>query len=247
MSLQFSNTTTKNGILQRIERECGFNDGDITGNSTLLAQFTGDVNYALDMVVEALIKKSGTWQFDDSNHTDYPIISTNLVSGTRDYSFTSDEDGNLILDVHKVLVADSTGLFKELLARDPESESINIEGFVDGQNLQGTPTQYDKLANGILLDPIPNYNSTGGLKIYISREGSYFLTSDTTKKPGIPGLYHELLVLIPAYNFARRNGLIQVDRIYRDKTELMQKLEANATQRERDVKKGLRPLIDSTR
>lgn len=89
MSLVFSNTTTKNGIIQRIERYCGFNDGDISGNTLRLAQFTGDINVALDYTLAMIFEEGGTWQFDDSNHsTNYPIITTNLISGQRDYSFT---------------------------------------------------------------------------------------------------------------------------------------------------------------
>lgn len=29
----------------------------------------------------------GTWAFDDSNHEDLPIITTDLKTGQRDYSF----------------------------------------------------------------------------------------------------------------------------------------------------------------
>lgn len=210
MSLAFSNTTNKNGILQTIERNCGFNDGDITGSTLLLAQFTADVNLALDTFVEMAIKSSGTWQWDDSNHTDYPIITTNLVQGQRDYGFTVDGSGNLILDIYKVFVKGEDGVYREIYPVDVQS-SIREETreFTDGQNGEGRPYRYDKTANGIFLDWIPNYNSTAGLKMYINREASAFLTSDTTKKPGIPGIFHEYLALRPSYYYCLRNSLPQ--------------------------------------
>lgn len=112
MSLVFSNTTTKNGLIQLCERTCGFNDGEISGNTTTLAKFTGDINIALDRALSIIFEVGGTWQFDDSNFTDYPIITTGIVSGQRDYSFTVDGSSNLILDIYRVQVSDSNGNFR---------------------------------------------------------------------------------------------------------------------------------------
>jgi hypothetical protein len=182
MALAFSNTTTKDGIIQTIERNCGFTDGAITGNTLLFQHFTADVNLAQNEVWATIFDIGGTWQFDDTNHTDYPTITTNIILGQRDYPFVTDENGNLILEVEKVLVADSTGRFYEVSPTDVQTGSPS--NYWDGGNTTGLPNSYDKLGNSIFLDPIPNYNRALGLKVYISREGSYFTTSDTAKKPG---------------------------------------------------------------
>lgn len=237
MSLAFSNTTSKNGILQRIERTCGFQDGDITGNTTRLAQFTGDVNVALDRVLSLIFSVGGTWQFDDSNHTDYPIITTNLVSGQRDYTFTADESGNLILEIYKVLVADDSGDYREILPVDQQSDApVN---YTDGNNTTGLPITYDKTGNGIFLDPIPNYNETNGLKIYINREASYFTTSDTTKKPGFAGLFHEYLVLHPSFYYCLRNGIAIRNSIKEELMEMEAQIMDFYKMREKDTVKRL--------
>lgn len=206
MSLQFNDTTNKKGIIQKIERICKFSDGYISGNSSVLLDFTADVNMALDSVFSIIFEATGTWQFDDSNHTDYPFITTNLVSGQRDYTFTSDESGNLILDVYKVMVKDENGYYNDIDPVDQQSDDA-MQSFYDGRNTQGTPTRYDKTGNGILLDAIPSYSQTAGLKVFINREGSYFTSSDTTKKPGFVGLHHDYLALLPAYEYATANGL----------------------------------------
>lgn len=237
MSLVFSNTTSKNGILQRIEKTCGFQDGDITGNTTKLAQFTGDVNVALDRVLSLIFSVGGTWQFDDSNHTDYPIITTNLVSGQRDYTFTSDESGNLILEIYKVFVADDSGDYREILPVDQQSDApVN---YTDGNNTTGLPITYDKTGNGIFLDPIPNYNETNGLKIYINREASYFSTSDTTKKPGFAGLFHEYLVLHPSFYYCLRNGISIRNSIKEELMEMETQIMDFYKMREKDTVKRL--------
>lgn len=237
MSLVFNDTSTKNGIIQHIERNCGFNDGDITNNASLFAGFTSDVNAAQDEVFSLIFQVGGTWQFDDSNHPRYPIITTSIVSGQRDYSFTTDQQGNLILDIQKVLVADSTGLFRELTPVDVPSGSPS--NYWDGLNTGGIPNSYEKNANGIFLDPIPNYNRSGGLKIYISREGSYFTTSDTTKKPGFAGLFHEYLALRPSYFYCIRNSKSNATALEREMEKMKLALMDYYKQREKDVVKRL--------
>lgn len=208
MSAQFNDLTNYKGLVQLFEKEVGLPRGTVSGDTDRLKEFTADVNMAWDDFVAIAIQSSGTWQFDDSNQTDYPIITTNLVSGQRDYSFTTDGSGNLILDIYRVFVADTGGVFSELTAVDAQSSPIaDVEGFTNGKNLTGVPTKYDKTANGIFLDQIPNYNYTNGLKIYINREPSYFISSDTTKKPGVPGIFHKYFFLKPAQTYAARLGL----------------------------------------
>lgn len=241
MSLQFSDTTNKAGIVQLID-DLAQSDT----NTYPLAEKTRDINLALDRVFALIFQSGGTWQFDDSNHTDYPIITTDLVSGQRDYSFTSDETGNLILDVQRVLIKDSNGIFAQIYPVDVSSNQAPIS-FVDGLNQVGTPSTYDKNANGIFLDPIPDYNSTNGLKIYISREGSYFATTDTTKKAGFAGLFHEYLALRPAYYYALRKGKNNADVLKRDMLEMENAIQQYYKVREKDVQKIIRPIRHNSR
>ena len=118
MSLQFSNTANKHGIVQRIERELGMNYGDITGDPTVFSGFVSDVNIALDKVLAIIFEVGGTWQFDDNNYTDLPVMTTSLNENQRDYSFVSDEHSYLVLDLFKVMVADSSGNYREIFPVD---------------------------------------------------------------------------------------------------------------------------------
>ncbi len=206
MSLPFSDTATKKGIIQEIESECGLNDGDISSNTTLLKKFTAGVNLTLDDFTKIAIQSSGKWQFDDSNQTSYPIITANLISGQRDYPIVSDTEGNLILDFLKILVADSAGVFHEVDPVDAQSDK-NTDAFWDGRNTSGMPCRYDKTANGIFFDLLPSYSYTNGIKAYVNREGLYFTSADTTKKPGVPGILHRYFVVKPSMEYARRKGL----------------------------------------
>lgn len=245
MSLAFSNTTSKNGIIQRIERTLGFNDADITGNTTRLAQFTGDVNLALDDAFSIIFNASGRWQYDDTNHTDYPILTTNLVAGQQDYSFTTDSNSNLILHLHKVMAKTSSGDYKTLTPADQQELGTDRDGF--SLSTQGTPVEYDKTANSIFLRPVPDTNVTDGLKIFINREASYFATSDTTKKPGFAGLFHNYLVVHPAYHYAVMNNLPIRDDLLFEKQRLENAISDYYGSRTKDEKRRMKANIENTR
>jgi hypothetical protein len=246
MSLVFSDLTTYKGVIQEYEREIGVDRGFISGNADRLKEATAGVNLAIDDYLAIALTASGKWQLDDSNFTKYPEVTTNLFSSQQDYVFTTDEEGALILDIYRVMVADTSGVFREIKPVDKQSD-LDVSSFYDGKNRAGTPTQYDKTANGIFLDPIPNYNSTGGLKVYINREASYFVSTDTTKKPGFPGLHHRYFALKPALDYARRKNLTNLNAIQNEVFRMEQMIKDYFGHREKDVIKKMIPFVESNK
>ena len=249
MRLAFSDTTGLDGIIQLIETELGFPAGHISGETSRLKRFTALINQSVSSAWDIIFDVAYNWNPDDTNHTDYPIQFFNLVSGQREYSFTETEDNQEILEILKVAVKDSNGVFHEIPTIDQQGRqgsNNNVSTFIDGQNASGTPLRYDKTATGIFLDPIPNYNSTLGVKIFVQREGSYFTTSDTTKTPGFSGAYHEWCVLEPCYKYARANNLQNKETLKRDLAEMEQKIRTGYGRRDRDALKRLQVNIEST-
>lgn len=211
------------------------------------ADLTADENLAIDRFLSIAIPASGKWQLDDSNHTDYPIIKTNLVSGQRDYSFTEDENGNLILDIFRVTRANPSGIFEDIKRVDMQSDQ-DVTGFYDGQNLTGTPNKYDLTANGVFLDAIPNYNVTGGLQLHINREASYFTTSDTTKKVGFDGRFHEYFALYPSILYCKRNKMFDLaDRYQIDLDKMEALIKYTYAGRERGQRRSLKANVENCR
>lgn len=235
MSLTFSQTVSL------IDRNCKSNSSNYP-----IADKTADINLALDFVWATIFKAGGTWQYDDSNQTDYPIITTNLVSGQRDYAFVTDESGNIILDIFRVVMAQPNGVFVDISPVDVQSEA-DVAGFYDGRDITGTPTKYDKTSNAIFLDAIPNYTVTNGLKVYINREGSYFTVSDTTKKAGFAGIFHEYLALRPSYQFAYRNNLKNAPALLAEMLKMEAAIKSYYGARERDVRKRMVPNVENTK
>jgi hypothetical protein len=227
MSLTFTN------IVNKIDRSCGTNSTSYT-----LANKAIDVNLALDDIYTIALKAIG-WNLDDFNHTHDPFITINLEASQRDYHFTTDEDSARILEIHRVMVkSSSTGVYELLTPVDQQSDG-DMASFYDGQNTTGSPTRYDKTGNGIYLDPIPATFVTSGLKVFISREASYFTSADTTKVAGIDGLCHDYLYLKPAYEWARDHGLQNREALWRDLQTATDKIIQRYGTRQKDVKKRL--------
>lgn len=190
----FSDTTNRTGIIETLEDYT--NTQSSTDSSYPLATKTRDVNNAYARFMSIAVMSSGRWQADDTNQTDYPILTFDIVSGQDNYAFTTDGStpSNQILDLHKFRIKDSSGTWIDLEPIDRVVDDINKY-----QNITGIPEAYDMTSNGIILFPTPSYNSDEGAEIYVSRTPSYFLSTDTTKKPGIPDMFHEYLAIRPAY------------------------------------------------
>lgn len=189
MSLQFNDTTNELGLCQEMDTICNSN----STNHPLKVK-ARRINYALDSYLAIALGVDNTWQIDDKNFTDLPISTFNLVSGQRDYKITVDEDSNEILKVHKVYIKkSSTGDFVEIDYTD-ESNTDSADLLLNNTSQAGgVPNKYNWFGNSIFFDPVPNYDSTGGVKIIYQRTSSYMVSTDTTKVPGIPGIHHMYL------------------------------------------------------
>ena len=227
-------------IFADIDRNCKSNSVSYKPADKL-----ADVNLTLGDAISIALEAGGTWQYDDTNHLDYPIVTTALVSGQRDYSFTTDEQGNQILDIYRVEIVDSTGLAIELSPID--QFDIKGQALTEFMKDAATPLFYDKTANGIVLYPEPNYTNAAGLKIYYNRTPDYFLSTDTTKKPGIPDVFHEYLALRPSYQYCLRKGLPQTANIKQDMLLMEEGIRAYYNSRSKDEKKVMSAAYRSSR
>lgn len=245
MSLQFNDTTTLKGLVQLFEREIGVARGTVSGNTNLLKEFAADVNMAIDDYTAMAIQVSGKWKIDDNNHDDYPEIYTDIVANQRDYTFIIDENGNIILDIYKVYYKDGD-TYKLLDYYDADTE-LKASSFTDEQNVVGVPTKYDKTANAIRLDLLPAANITDGLKVSINREASYFTSTDTTKKPGFPGIHHKYFYLHPALDYARRNTLTSYPRIEAEVMKAERDIKEYFSKRSKDEKARINILKENNR
>lgn len=172
------------GIFDEINDLC-----DSDNNSYPIASKTRRCNTALlDLEMKALMS-DGTWQFDDKNYSSLPTGLQTLVDGQAEYDFDS-----TLLFIERVEVLLSDGITWAPLAPLDETR---IKGSIQNYlGVTGRPTQYYKRGNKLGLSPVPKAASmtlVNGLKVYFKRTGALFVTSDTTKEPGIIPSSHILI------------------------------------------------------
>jgi len=190
----FNDTTTKLGLCQEVDDICSS-----TTTSYPLTAKARRANSALSDFVSIALNSDDRWQFDDTNHTDLPVGTTNLVNSQTDYTFDIE-----MLKILKVECKDADGVFKELLPIDRNDVTVPLDVTFE---TDGTPLYYDKVGASILLYPAPDYNSTNGLRISYQRDASYFASTDTGKVPGVPTLFHKYIALKMAEPYARDKRL----------------------------------------
>lgn len=241
-----NDTTNRLGIVQVLE-DLTETQSASSGSYPLRTKIR-DINLAFDDYLMMSIQASGTWQVDDTNQSDYPIITTNVVSSQQDYSFTVDETGNQILDIYRVECKDANGTWQLLEAYDENDETTSLS---QQATVTGTPTRYSKTANGIFLDKIPSYNSTNGLKVYFARTPVYFTVdgSDdvTPTKPGIPNAHHRYLALKPAYWYWLPKDSQRATLFKNELTQMERMIQDYYSQRTKDEKPRLSVKQESTR
>jgi len=164
------------------------------------AEITTSANKALDRAVALIRNAEGRWEFDDSNNTDLPIATTGLVASQQDYGLDSTH-----YKILRIEVKDENGDWSLLTPID--QADVYDQSITDYLNTAGLPKYYDKIGNSVFLYPKPSYTQDASLKVFYERGASYFTTSDTTKAPGINPMFHNLIPMWCAYDYALINSL----------------------------------------
>lgn len=183
--MQFNDTTNLSGIIQACERYCNLGNTGISGNATLLKEFTNFTNTTMRRIWHSIFEATGSWEYDDSNQTDLPQATTDLDNGVAKYTLP-----NEALTVKRLEIKNTAGDWDVLtpLLRDEIKVGIDEYRVADG-----LPTSYRIVGRTIELFPAPNYDSTSGLKVYFDRGSVAFASTDTTKAPGFASEYHDLV------------------------------------------------------
>ena len=153
MSLQFSNTTTKIGIIQSCEDRCSLGDTGISGNATLLKKFTGHINDANNNIWHTIFMSYGGWQYDDGNQTDLPSASDTLTADQVSYAMPSNA-----ITIRGVEFKDESGIWTAL--RPLTEELIRSRSAMgDFYTTSGIPEYYQLVGDTVRVYPAANFNS----------------------------------------------------------------------------------------
>ncbi len=235
----FSDTTNKNGIIQQIEFRTSLGDGYISGDTTLLAQITGQVNDAYMKATRIIMSADGKWKWDDTNHVDRPNAYTDLQDGVNvvpllDDAPSTNQDW---LSVERVEIKDVNGNYVKV----PHVDQIEEQGSIEERDsIDGSVVSYDLEGTTIILQPAPNYNSANGIKVWFKRSPLLFSTSgDDAKRPGFASTFHEYLVLLPTYWWEKYKRVGDPEQTMRDILEMERAMKEHYSRRDRTQKKRI--------
>mgnify|MGYP001568653889 CR=1 FL=1 len=226
---------TVSDILAEIRDRCGGNSNtEQLDNTTLLRR----INYSYVKYVTKIQGMDGLWQFDDTNFTSFPIGTTTLVAGQRDYTFASD-----VLEVEQASVMNSAADYQVLTPID-----LSQMGGIDPDELyqdDGLPNYYDKTGRTILLYPAPAAGSVTlalGLKVTFKRTADLYTSAQLTtgtKEPGFASPFHMLIPLDASLPFLNKYLPREVPAIKLEIQELEVDLKKHYSRREQDRRKRL--------
>lgn len=191
----YSDTSTNQGILQEIDFLVGTNSTTYTTNDK-----TRNVNRALDKVAFLIQSADGKWDWEDTNNTNLPIGSTDIVAGQQDYSIDT-----TFLKIKRVFYTDENGSKSELRFVETKEQILELDS-----RDTGIPTAYTIVGNSIFLDCFPTKGTAQDadikLTVYFARNVHYFATDDTTATAGFNPQFHRYLSLSAAYDYAIAKG-----------------------------------------
>jgi hypothetical protein len=224
--MQFSDTSTKQGIVEEVRWET-----DTDTESFPIEDITRQANMAMDEYFSIAMN-------DDKNQSDFPVATTNIVSGQQDYSAPDD-----LIDFVILKAKNPAGDWM-ILDRIYQSESDTA---FEEEFATGTPQKYQYKENSFFLYPTPNYNSTAGLKIEYKRNPAYFLTTDTTKVPGIPYSHHKFVSKFISFSLASKKSMDIAERLYRDLEKMRQDIRMYWAKRGNYQTPRLTPKVENTK
>lgn len=189
--MNYSDTTNKTGIIQRNEMLCSMGDGAISGDATLLKQFTGLNNESYYEVWMAEMSVNYKARADDYNYTDLPDAPIALVAGQADYTLPV-----AVASANVATFLRLNGLYYKM-----GNERIYLRPMQSNEtrsDTQGTPTAYQLNGKSFIFDrPVSSdfVSRVTYIHAEFQRVPDAFLSVDTTQQPGFMETYHDLIPL----------------------------------------------------
>lgn len=216
MSLPFSDVTGGTGLIQLAENYTGLGTGGISGNATLLKQFTRYINNAYQKLVTTIFEAQDDWQWDDTGTSDgtsptqatYPIATTPLVANQRDYTFPLSL--TMLKELRVDISYDGTNYYRAIPTDSQETNyGLGNDSVTDGRFVQTAP-KYDVRANSFWIYPRAT-QSTGTLRIEYLREPVEFASTATANTPGIDTAFQPMIPLDASIDYCMNHAPSRVE------------------------------------
>lgn len=194
------------------------------------------LNKAQHKLAGVISRNDYLYQYDDDNYTDLPEGTLDLVSGQSDYLIKEDENFSNILFLVKIFILNEDDKWVEL----EKKTTFQITE-------SGVPTAYRLTGKTVVFDKTPDYNKVAGIKVYFVRELQEISINETTKEPGIPSIFHFLLALLTAYDYARAKRMDNRNDILREVELEQENLGLFVKTHDKGARTPMRPLYQNNR
>ncbi len=235
--MDFNSTTAKSGICQDTRFLLGFgvNDTVTYSNADIARNSNNWYRRAVNLIWETV----GDWEFDDTNASDLPVATTDLVDGQEDYELPSGAQ-----TIERVEVMGNDGNYVLLLPIT--KEQIKSEAMTEQFENGGLPEYYDMVGRSVVLYPTPltsEVTLTDGLKIYVSRDIDEFNSTDTTQEPGFANNFHRFISVGSALDYANAKGMTDKIPVFKGQLDSIQAemQQFYARRHEKDFKLRIKP------
>lgn len=202
--MQFSGQSENLDIVSEVDLLC---DSNIT-SYPLLAKVRR-YNASVNEVVGEVINADAAWQWDDTNYTDLPVGTSDLVEGQETYSFSED-----YLQIESIeILDDDAEKYYRLKPLDIQERKLSPDEHfgveTGGAPKKGRPVWYDIQGDTVYLYPSPaaaDVTLTAGLKVWFKRSHREITMSNSTtvqsgeetRNPPFPSTHHILLAYMIA-------------------------------------------------
>lgn len=193
--MDFNQASSGQGLCQDARFLLGLNIADSV--TYTVADLTRNINSWYRQFNSWIWQSSGVWEYDDSNLTDLPIATTDLVAAQADYSLPT-----VAQKVTRCEVMDSNGDYIKIT---PIDQSQIGDAMTEFEETDGMPRYYDIIGNSLFLYPSPastSVTTSNGLKLWFSRDIHEFSTTDTSTEPGFNSNFHRGLSIGAALDYA---------------------------------------------
>lgn len=211
-----------------------------------------DINLWYQKIVSMIFESQDDSDFDDQRNTNYPIVTTALVAGQRDYTIPVSET---VLKIKRVdITYDGTNYFRAT----PFDSGAYPYGMGNATNedvnfIKQAP-QYDVKFNSIFIYPLAiasDVSAGATVRIEWFRNVVPFTASDYTVDPNdstvIPGfdpVFHHMMSYGAAYEFANANNLPQLENIKNDLQDWEARLRMAYGKKDLDTQQALNYAYD---
>jgi len=202
-----------------------------------------NINKWYNQVHAWILQAGDEWDYDDSNQTDFPTITTDLVANQQDYGGLGKE---YVIKVKRAEITYDGSYWVKALPFDLNEDENALDTTSVSSDFSQEYPRYRLLNNSVLVYPIPTANVTGGLKLYIDRSVVEFTSGEVTTGTKVPGFdvnFHDILPLGASYDYlyARRGDKSLMQDILLLKQDLMKQYSKKVV----DRKYAVTPAIEN--